>query len=209
MIALDSADADALVARIVVGDDAAWHVLWASVEPVLARVIANPRFLGWLGSDEDDRRDMIVAVMARLRADGCARLHRYLASRAGNPKLTFIAWLRVVTKRVGIDYLRAHPHYVRQCAASRSRPGRWVRPRPLPASHLLGKRAAMTTRLTARRILETTGPALPEAQRRAVELWSAGEDMEQIAAALGLASKREAERVVRAGLERLRRAYRA
>jgi hypothetical protein len=201
-------DIENLVVRTASGDEAAWQELWAAVEPPLTRIIAQPRFLGPLGRDEDERRNIIVAVMARLRADKFSRLSLYLDARRDNPLLTFIGWLSVVAKRVGIDYLRAHPTYLRRCGAARSRPGAWVHQTQLPESKLHGKRPPVTTRVTARRIVERAGPSMPVAQRRALELWTHGEDLADIAREVGLADAAAANRVVRAALDRLRRAYR-
>lgn len=200
-------DIEILVERTVTGDEAAWQSLWAAVEPPLTRIIAQPRFLGPLGRDEDERANIIVAVMARLRADEFSRLSLYLQARRENPRLTFVGWLSVVAKRTGIDYLRAHPDYQRRCGAARSRPGAWVHQTQLPESKLLGKRPPMTTRLTARRMVDNA-PSMPATQRRALELWTHGEDLADIAREVGLADGAAAHRVVRAALDRLRRAYR-
>jgi DNA-directed RNA polymerase specialized sigma24 family protein len=201
-------DIETLVVRAAAADEAAWQQLWSAIEPPLTRMIAQPRFLGALGRNEDDRRNIIVAVMGRLRADDFARLTLYLESRRENPRLTFVGWLSVVAKRVGIDYLRAHPAYVRRCGAQRSRPGAWVHETGVPESQLVGARVPVTMRLTARRIVEQAGRGLPTVQRRALELWTHGEDLPDIAREVGLADARAAHRAVRAALDRLRRACR-
>jgi len=201
-----NADIENLVERTVAGDEAAWRALWAAVEPPLTRIIAQPRFLGPLGRDEDERRNIIVAVMARLRADRFARLSLYLDARRANPQLTFVGWPSVVANPLGIDYLRAHPEYQRRCSATRSRPGAWVRQTQLPESKVFGQRPPVTTRVTARRIVDHAG--LPNAQRRALEMWTHGDDLADIAREIGVADAPAANRVVRAALDRLRRAYR-
>src|SRR5262245_64754220 len=94
-----------LVAAAAAADKDAWQRLWAAIEPPLSKIIAQPRFLGRLGQREDDRRNIVVQVMARLRADDFHRLRLYLEAREGNPRLRFLSWLRVVAKRVGIDYM--------------------------------------------------------------------------------------------------------
>src|SRR3954463_10613103 len=99
----DEQQIEDLVAAAASIDESAWQQLWAAIEPPLSRIIAQPRFLGRLGQREDDRRNIVVAVMARLRADGYARLRLYLEAKRTNPRLTFLGWLRVVAKRVGID----------------------------------------------------------------------------------------------------------
>lgn len=193
---LEDTDLDQLVAAAAAGDANAWHVLWAELEPPLARIVAQPQFLGRLGGREDDRRNIVVAVMARLRADRFHRLQLYLSAKRDNPALKFLTWLRVVAKRVGIDYLRAHPEYLRGERA-------WVEPGTLPSG--LGERPPITNRGTAAELLAVADGE----QRRALELWAASADYAEIARAMGLADSTAAERLVRAAVEKLRRRFRS
>jgi DNA-directed RNA polymerase specialized sigma24 family protein len=205
---------DEVIERLVVAaagsDEAAWQELWAAVEPPLLRIIAQPRFLGRLGQGEDDRRNIVVAVMARLRTDHYARLRLYLEAKQANPRLRFLSWLRVVAKRVGIDYLRAHPDYVRRHDADASKPGEWINAEELPpASQIFGGRPPVTNQGTAKELLAYAAGVIPPEQQRALELWAQSESFEDIAKVLGLSSAAAAERVVRAVIERLRRRFRA
>jgi DNA-directed RNA polymerase specialized sigma24 family protein len=207
---LDEEELETLVAAAAGQDETAWQRLWAVIEPPLSRIIAQPRFLGRLGQREDDRRNIVVAVMARLRAEKFGRLHLYLEARRSNPRLRFLSWLRVVAKRVGIDYLRSHPDYVRRHDANASRPGQWIDAGTLPpASQIFGERPPVTIRGTARELLQFAAGAIPDEQRRALELWVQDESFKDIAIALGMATASEAERTVRAAIERLRRRFRA
>jgi DNA-directed RNA polymerase specialized sigma24 family protein len=191
------------------GHEAAWQGLWAAIEPPLSRIIAQPRFLGRLGQREDDRRNIVVAVMARLKADQFARLRMYLAAKQQNPRLRFLGWLRVVAKRVGIDYLRSHPDYVRRHDANASRPGAWVDAEELPsASQIFGDRPQFTNAGTAQELLAYAAGVIPPPQRRALELWAQSETFDEIAKQLKLPNATAAERVVRAVIERLRRRFR-
>jgi DNA-directed RNA polymerase specialized sigma24 family protein len=200
---------EALVVTAAADDAAAWQALWAAIEPALSRIIAQPRFLGRLGQNEDDRRNIVVAVMGRLRADGFNRLRLYLGAKAANPRLRFLTWLRVVAKRVGIDYLRAHPDYVRRHDEGASRPGAWIDAGTLPpASQLLGARPPVTAKGTAHELLAYAAGTIPEQHRRALELWAQSESFPEIAQALGMKNAAEAERIVRAAIERLRRRFR-
>jgi DNA-directed RNA polymerase specialized sigma24 family protein len=199
-----------LVETAATGDATAWQQLWAAIEPPLSRIIAQPRFLGRLGQREDDRRNIVVAVMARLSADKLARLGLYRDAKQQNPRLRFLSWLRVVAKRVGIDYLRAHPDYVRRHDANASRPGVWVDAEELPpASQIMGERPQMTAKGTAAELLAYAAGTIPADQRRALELWAQSESFEDIAAQLKLPNAAAAERVVRAVIERLRRKFRS
>jgi len=205
----DDDEIEALVVAAAAEDELAWKGLWAATEPMLLRIIAQPSFLGRLGQREDDRRNIVVTVMGRLRADRFARLALYLESKLVNPRLRFISWLRVVAKRVGIDYLRAHPDYVRRHDADRSRPGQWIEAGTLPpASQIFGERPPITNKGTAQELLRFAAAECPDDQRRALELWAQSETFDDIARAIGLASAAEAERTVRAAIERLRRRFR-
>jgi DNA-directed RNA polymerase specialized sigma24 family protein len=207
---MDDAAIEGLVRQVSEGVEIAWQKFWRVVDPALARLVAQPRFLGPFGQREDDRRNIVVEVMARLRADSFHRLKLYLMAREQNPHLTFMTWLRVVAKRVGIDCLRAHPEYVdKRRSADPSRPGTWMHPGTLPsATRLPASRPPVTGRSTAHEMFRHAATALPELQHRALELWIQSETYRDIAEALGLGDPAEAERVVRAAIERLRRHFR-
>ena len=211
-VTLDSEDVlEALVETCVTGDETAWQQLWAGVEPRLLRMVSQPRFLGPLGQREDDCRNIVVEVLARLRAEDFNRLKIYLETRRVNPSLKFMTWLRVVTKRVGIDYLRGHPDYIdrRRQADRGSAPGEWVKAGTLPSgSKLHGERPPFTNRGTAQQLLRYAAGAIPDVQRHALELWVQSETYEEIAKVLELEDAAAAERMVRAAIERLRRRFR-
>jgi DNA-directed RNA polymerase specialized sigma24 family protein len=207
---LDDDEVDDLIALAIDGDDAAWHALWAYVEPMLERTLARPGFLGYrLGRSDDDRRNIIVDVMARVRANDNERLRRYLETKRQSPELRFGSWLRVVAKRVGIDYMRRHPDYIDRRHEGGGARGDWVEPGTLPSqSRLGGARPPVTARGTVRQMLEYAAGAIPAEQRHALDLWMRGESFASIATATGVGSAREAERLVRAAIERLRRRFR-
>jgi DNA-directed RNA polymerase specialized sigma24 family protein len=206
---MDDDEMARLVERAAGGDDAAWQALWRAVGPRLERIVAHPGFLGRLGQREDDRRNIVVEVMARLRAEQFRRLTLYLDARRSNPGLRFMAWLRVVAKRVGIDYLRGHPDYVDRRREGGETPGEWIDPGPLPSGSLLpGERPPVTNRGTAQQLLRFAAGAVPEVQRRALELWVQSESYVAIATALELDDAADAERMVRAAIERIRRRFR-
>jgi hypothetical protein len=200
-----------LVRATARGDEDAWRNLWHSLEPRLAGMVARRRFGAHLARRDDDRRDVVVKVMAHLRTDGFHRLKRYLAARRADPALTFMRWLSVVAKRVAIDCLRAHPDYLdhRRKAIAPDAPGTWIRTQPLPSDReLSGGRPPITNRVTARQILRYATGALSGEQRRALELWAEQRSAAEIATALGLADADQAERLVHAAIERLRRHFR-
>ena len=62
--------------------------------------------------------------------------------------------------------------------------------------------------MRARELLAFAHEEIPAPQRRALEMWAQSASFEEIAAELGLASTAEAEKTVRAAIERLRRKFR-
>jgi DNA-directed RNA polymerase specialized sigma24 family protein len=211
-VSMDEGQLEVLVARAADGDTASWRALWEDVEPWLEKVVANPRFLGRVGQRDDDRSNIIVEVMARLHSDGFHRLKLYVETRRTSPQLKFKTWLRVVAKRVGIDYLRGHENYVdrRRDPNRGSAPGQWVEPGTLPSqSKLPAERPPMTNRGTALELLRYATGAVPEPQLSALELWTEGASYEDIARELQIdGGAAGAEKLVRAAIERLRRKFR-
>lgn len=201
------AELQRLVEATLAGDGQAWQALWQAVEPTLYATLRRPHVLGRLSQNEDDCRNIVVEVMGRLRANGFARLGQYAATRRDNPDVPFLGWLVVVAKRVAIDYLRSHEAYVdRRHDQDASTPGAWRDIRPLPSdSQLPGARPAATGRGAAHEMYAFASAELPDDQRRALGAWLEGASFDEIAAG---GDAREAERLVRAALVRLRRRFR-
>jgi DNA-directed RNA polymerase specialized sigma24 family protein len=198
------APVETLVARVIAGDASAWKALWQVVEPRLLAMLRRPRFLGRLSRSEDDCRNIAVEVLGALRADDHARLRRYTEALVQNPTLPFFAWLAVVAKRMAIDYMRRQGTYVDRRGGGAA----WVDTGTLPPdSQLPGERPPFTDGAAARHVRELAATELAPEQHAAVTAWTEGRGFAEIAAELGI-SERHAERVVRAGLERLRRRVR-
>jgi len=192
------------------GNEAAWWLLWESVEPRLERLLSNPRVTGRLSTDVDDVRNILVGVMEKLRDDNSRRLKRYLETRAEKSG-GFEAWLVVLTKRAAIDYMRAHHDYVdkRKDLDSGGGAGEWIIPKELPSdSQLVGDRPPVTTRGAALTLLRYAYDSLPKDQMTALELWILNTPYATIAEKLDMESPEAANKFVRAALERIRRKFR-
>jgi DNA-directed RNA polymerase specialized sigma24 family protein len=201
---------EGLVTRVLAGEASAWQALWQAVEPRLYALIRRPSFLGRLSESEDDCRNIVVEVLAALRAHDHMRLRSFAAARVANPALPFFAWLTVVAKRLAIDYMRRQDTYqdLRARVGEGAR-GAWTPITALPPeSQLPGFRPPMTNRAAVAELLTFAGRDLPLEQRAALSAWLQGGSFDDVARAAGLPSARQAERVVRAALERLRRRFR-
>lgn len=204
---------DDLVADAASGNEAAWWLLWESVEPRLERLLRNPKVTGRLSEDEDDVRNIMVAVIEKLRDDDCRRLRSYIDKREDKRDEKsggFEAWLSVVAKRAAIDYMRSHQDFVdRRRDLEASSTGKWVIPGELPNhSQIFGARPPVTDRGSALALLRYAYECLPEEQMKALELWILNNPYEVISQKLEFESAEAAHKAVRAALERLRRRFR-
>src|SRR5262249_11576718 len=137
-------DFEPLVVAASRGDETSWHELWRRLEPRLGAVLRNPSVLGRLSAFEDAVKDVLVAVMAKLRDGGFRRLHVYLDARRANPDLLFVAWVTVMAKRAAIDRIRADPNYI-DLRRNAERSGAWVDTFALPdESRMPGFRPPLT-----------------------------------------------------------------
>ena len=208
---MDQTIVQTLVVEAAEGQESAWSKLWLEIEPLLMRLASSPRVSGRLSQNVDDCRNIVVEVMARLRDDQFRRLRMFLDSQSENPDLEFIPWLRVVARRVIIDYLRGHGHYIdrRRNRNSGSAPGRWVEINRLTrSSRLDGIRPPVTNTSVALSMLRYAYSELPADQLAALERWIIGAGYSDIAGDLQLEGSEAAKKLVRAALQRLRREFR-
>ena len=208
----EDAALEVLVASVAAGEPQAWGSLWQALEPRLFGFVRTPKVSGRLCQDLDECRNIVVEVMARLSDDDFRRLRMYLDARAERPTLAFMPWLMVVTKRVAIDYLRGHGEYIdrRRSRNTGSAPGRWVERKTMPSeSRIGGARPALTNHGVAMSMMRYAYSELPADQLSALEQWVLGAGYVAIAAELSLADGKDAEKLVRAALQRLRRHFRA
>lgn len=204
-----------LVRRVVGGDAAAWQTLWVAVEPTVWAITGKWQLTGPLARRDDERRDIVVKVMERLREDGFRRLKAYLASIDASSSGSLRTWLATVTARTAIDHVRAHAEYTdvrRTSPAARDAEttevrSRWVPIVPMPDAEPASAAADPTEIMTAAHLLERARGELRSDQLEALYLWLQGHDHSEIADRLELAGSRDAERLVRAALKRLRDRY--
>jgi DNA-directed RNA polymerase specialized sigma24 family protein len=201
---------ESLVDAVLAGDREAWAALWTLMEPKLQASLRRPGLLGRLARSDDDCRNIVLDVMEALSENGHARLAHFQRAHAENPQLAFWGWLDVVVRRRAIDYVRRQREFVDlRRRDDTDRTGAWL-PAPVAVgsdSQLPGVRPPMTDRATAHQMMDFAGTDLTPEQRAALEQWVQGHGFAEIAVTLGLEDPRDAERRVRAALERLRRRF--
>jgi DNA-directed RNA polymerase specialized sigma24 family protein len=195
-----------LVDDVLAGDLAAWKTLWHALAPKLDAMLRRPGFFGRLAEHEDHRANVVLEVMARLANEDHARLRRYDEARRESPRLTLLAWLTIVLKRVAIDYMRTLPEYIdRRRDPTATSPGAWRRVGTLPSDSRLRRTAPSPSgRAAGQELLALAGTVLDDAQRPALAAWLEGASFDEIAATLACAPG-DAEKRVRAAVQRLRR----
>src|SRR5262249_32295186 len=145
---------------------------------------------------EDERRNVVVRVMERLREGDFARLrvfHAVLLRRDGS----FRAWLSVMTRRTALNAARDHAEH--RGAGTTEGHRRWIALLPLP-EEMVDEEPASTRavqRMEALRVQAYIDENIPPAYRSALRLWLEGHSHEEIAEALGLAAPRDADLAVR------------
>ena len=195
-----------LIHRAVGGEAAAWHELWRLAEPVIWVVTGRWQALGPLCKDAEERREVVLRVMEKLRDGDFRRLRSFAASDGAASEPAFRAWLSVVATRVCIDHVRAHPENV----DGRGRRGdeRWAKLISLDDAPELADDRDGHGSATALRLLDRARQELSVEQLTALYLWLDGVDLTAIARRIGSPDERAALRLVRAALKRLRDRFR-
>jgi DNA-directed RNA polymerase specialized sigma24 family protein len=195
-----------LLRRVLAAEAAAWHELWRVAEPVIWNVTGRWQALGPLSKSAEDRRDVVLRVMEKLREGDFRRLRAFSESAGAGSEAALRAWIAVVATRVAIDHVRAHPEHV----DPRGRRGdeRWARLVPLDQAPELADERNLDGSATALRLLERARQELSVEQLSALYLWLDGVELAAIARRIGAPDDRAALRVVRAALKRLRDRFR-
>jgi DNA-directed RNA polymerase specialized sigma24 family protein len=195
-----------LAEAAALGDAAAWHALWSEIEPILWGITGKWQITGPLCKSDDDRREIVVRVMERLRADDLRRLRAVTQSGALSQSGAFRAWVTTVATRVAIDYVRSRPEHL----DPRNRAGgrRWVEVLVGDEATLRAQSADPARMASAEQMLDRAKELLTRDQMVALWYWLDGGDHEVIAHRMRLPSSKHAERLLRAGLKRLRDRFR-
>lgn len=198
---------DDLVNRILRGDPTAWMNVFSKYGPVVVAIARTNRSMGSYRQSEDDVRNVMAAVFERLRRSDYQALRTYGPWRAANPTKQFNDWLTIVAVNVIRNYIarklgapRADKSSAKQLVNTFASELKIDGDEPLVLP-------AMTTRESANQILEYARDHLAEDQMAALAGWLEGGSFDDIAAELGLANGRAADKLLRAALAKLRRHF--
>jgi hypothetical protein len=201
----------AYVPRVVGGDGAAWQELVTRLEPLLIELLRRSRTLGPMRHSVDDCRTVMISVLERLSKDDYRGLRLFRPWADAHPGKDFGDWIRIVTVNLARDHVSS-----RLGVAERADDDVPINKRMLNtlASRLpggdderIGFRPSMTEAQHVRELLEYAARALEPDQFRGLRGWMDGASFAELAAELGLTGPRDADKLVRAALARLRRHF--
>ncbi|MFO0616235.1 MAG: hypothetical protein U0414_26815 [Polyangiaceae bacterium] len=211
MSALDVPRCHAIAVRGGALTDAEWKSLLAEIWPFLELRVKRNRTMGSLARSDDNVRDVMTAVVARLSPTEGNALAGYADWCKEHEREDFDDWLRIVVSFAIRDYVRA--------ALGRSTK---VKDPDLPSVKRLlnefasspasddvfgSERPQFTLAQTARQLLAFARESLSSDQHRALSLWLDDVDFGEIEGELGLDGEEAARKLVRAALATLRRRF--
>ena len=216
MMAMGDSDLATLAAdvpRVVGGDASAWDELVVRLEPLLLRLLRRSRTLGPMRHSVDDCRAVMVSVLERLSKDDFRGLRLFQPWADANPGKDFGDWIRIVTINIARDHVSARLGGAARAGSDDEAPlnkrmlNTLASLLPGDDDHRLAFRPAMTNVQLARELLEYAARSLESTQLHALRRWMDGASFDELAAELGLANPRDADKLVRAALARLRRHF--
>jgi DNA-directed RNA polymerase specialized sigma24 family protein len=205
-IALDAARCEWLVERGAAGDEVARRNLVEVLWPSLLDMVRSSRSMGPLARSEDHVHEVATRVVEKLVGRDGHVLRTYVPWRDRNHELTFVDWLRIVTKNAVRDYVREQ---VGPRRADADEPSLKRLLNEFASSAVLeeqGVRPPLTAAQTARELLEFARDRLPEPQVRVLAAWLEGASFEDIGAETGKTAG-ESRRLLRAAVATLRRQF--
>lgn len=192
-----------LVQRTLDLDPDAWQALWLLLDPRIEAIAGRWRVTGRLSSSLDDRRNIVVRVMDRLRAHGFERL-RLLHDTLHEGEEAGWAWISVVTRRDAFNYVRGHAEHLGPPEGNAG--ARWAVLVPLPdgVEDHLPESLRVISAIEGREILTYAEQHLRSQQLDTLRLWLGGYETEEIVARLGVADGRAAGNLLYRAIENLR-----
>ena len=205
LIALDDSELASLAAfvpDVIGGDELAWQELAARLEPQLLKLLGRSRILGPMRHSVDDCRAVMTNVLVRLKKDNFRGLRLFQPWIESNPKKTFGDWIRIVTANMARDHVSS-----RLGGGNKRLVNTLASLLPADDDNRLAFRPAMTDAQLARELLDYAARCLDAIRLQALRRWLEGASLDEVATELGLPTARDADKLVRAALAKLRRHF--
>ena len=201
--------AEPIVRRVAAGEWALFPEVMRALWEPCARLVRSSSAMR--SSTEDDARDVVTGLMAKLEHDDHRALRLYVDWCTRHPEKDFADWLKITVANAVRDHLRD-----RRGASDARAPRAPSEPsakrllnelaKSLPLAEI-GVRPPFTDAQTARQLLDFARAHLPDDQLQALGGWLEGESYEAIAEHRGLLGANEGKRLVRAAVAVLRRRF--
>lgn len=198
---------DEILRQVLRGDQVAWMRLFSRYGPVVERIARTNRSMGSYRESEDDVRNVMAHVFERLRRDDYRALRMFHVWRDQNPDKSFQDWLTIVTVNIVRNYISTKLGARSQNGASIKQLVNTLAEALPPAGGELSTRPHITTKEAALRILEFAHDHLTSDQFSVLAAWLAGTSFDDMVSEIHVADAKVAERLLRAGLARLRRQF--
>jgi DNA-directed RNA polymerase specialized sigma24 family protein len=203
LIALDELSTLAdYVPDVISGNESAWKELATRLEPVLLKLLGRSRILGPMRHNVDDCRAVMTNVLTRLKKDDFRGLRLFQPWIEANPKKTFGDWIRIVTANMARDHVSS-----RLGGGNKRLVNTLASLLPADDDNRIAFRPAMTDAQLARELLDYAARCLDAIRLQALRRWLEGASLEEVASELGLPTARDADKLVRAALAKLRRQF--
>jgi hypothetical protein len=192
-----------LVERTIERDPGAWQALWRALDPRIEAIAGRWRVTGRLSSSWDERRDIVVRVMGRLRAHDFERLKMLHETLLPGEEAGW-SWISRVTRRVALNHVRGHAEYLGVGVGDGG--GRWASLVPLPEGEedRLPESVRVVPSILAHEIHVYAEQKLRPEQLSALRLWLLGHEPEEMAGKLAVMDEKAAEDLVRSAVAQLR-----
>jgi DNA-directed RNA polymerase specialized sigma24 family protein len=192
-----------LVRRTLAREPGAWEALWLVLDPTIENLAGRWRVAGRLAACADARRDIVVRVMEKLRADGFRRLGKlHAALQRGEDAGR--AWIAVTTRREAIDHVREYAEYLGAAAGEGG--SRWAALVQLPdgIEDQLPDSVRALPAVAAGEIAAYAEARLPPEQLRVLRLWLTGYEPAEMIGLLGVDDGKVVVNLLNRALENLR-----
>lgn len=211
-------DLEELVRRTLAHEPGAWPALQAAAQPLILSIARGHRGLRakGLSTAPDDLAEVVAATLERLARSDFANLRRFTSHAAdarGSDGASFHGWLYGIVDFVIREHLRRRFGRAPTAAAKAERPQPSKRDLQSRAGRLddgeldrlLLTQVGMTARLTVAQIFAYIQRDFAPDEARALRMYFSDDaGFDDIAAALGLADAKEADKLIRRLNARLR-----
>jgi DNA-directed RNA polymerase specialized sigma24 family protein len=195
----------ALAQSAIAGEPRAFASLALALWPLV--VVAARRRAARAADADDEAQELYARLLVRLESEGFKALRAFEDWSSRHPEKDFVDWLRIVMANLSRDRQREQVGRRRDGGELPSAKRLLNELAELAPLDDVAYRPRVTSRETAREILQFAATHLPPLQAAALAAWIEGESFEDVRDKTGAPDQAAAVRLVRAALATLRRQF--